>query len=55
MPDKGKPVDYWLPRSEADDYVRCTICREIFDMRELDRVLYHLHGQEVDFFEISLA
>ena len=48
MPNKGKPLGPRPPRHKAAHYVRCTICGEIFDMRELDQVLDHLHGQEVE-------
>lgn len=41
MPEQGRP-DGWQPRSEADHYIRCTICGEVFDMRDLGQVLDHL-------------
>ena len=47
MPEQGRP-DGWQPQSEADHYIRCTICGEWLDMRDLWQVLDHLHGQEIE-------
>lgn len=33
-------------QSESEHFVRCTICGEWLDMRDLGDVLDHLHGQE---------
>lgn len=48
MPEEGKPTGSWHPEREADHYIRCTICGEMFDMRDLGQVLDHLHGQEIE-------
>lgn len=49
MYKEGKPGGAGpQPQSEADHYIRCTICGETFDMRDLGQVLDHLHGQEIE-------
>ena len=47
MPSEGRPVG-WQPRCEADHFIRCTICGELLDMRDLGEVLEHLHGQDIE-------
>lgn len=48
MAEDGKPVGTWQPHCEADHFIRCTICGEVFDMRDLGQVVDHLHGQEIE-------
>ncbi|TWB66650.1 hypothetical protein [Bradyrhizobium sacchari] len=48
MAEKGKPSGSWRPQCEADHYIRCPICGELLDMRDLGEVLDHLHGQEIE-------
>jgi transcription initiation factor IIE alpha subunit len=33
---------------EHDHYIRCPICGELLDMRDLGEVIDHLHGQEIE-------
>ncbi|MCK1622410.1 hypothetical protein IVA98_03955 [Bradyrhizobium sp. 160] len=46
MVTEGKPLG-WAPQDEREHFIRCTICDEWLDMRDLGEVLDHLHGQEV--------
>ena len=34
-------------RDERKHFIRCTICGDWLDMRDLDQDLDHLHGQEI--------
>jgi hypothetical protein len=36
----GKP-DGWTPQGDGDHYAYCQTCRQWFDVRELEAVLYH--------------
>jgi len=36
------------PQSEAEHFIRCTICGETFDMRDLGQVIEHLHGLKIE-------
>lgn len=47
-PWKERRAGNWRSRSEADHFIRCTICGERFDMRDLSKALDHLHGQEIE-------
>jgi hypothetical protein len=37
---KGKPHG-WTPQGEGDHYAYCKPCRQWFDVREVEAVLYH--------------
>ncbi|MCK1287266.1 hypothetical protein IVB41_25500 [Bradyrhizobium sp. 44] len=43
---EGKPEGP-APQNERDHFIRCTICGEMIDMRDLGEVMDHLHGQDV--------
>lgn len=45
---EGKPGGAGPPLHEGDHFIRCTICGEMLDMRDLGQVLDHLHGQEIE-------
>ncbi|WP_192859598.1 hypothetical protein [Bradyrhizobium sp. DOA9] len=47
MTSEGKPLG-WTPRDEREHFIRCPVCGEMLDMRDLSEVLEHLHGQEVE-------
>jgi hypothetical protein len=44
---EGKP-DGPAPQNERNHFIRCTICGEMLDMRDLGDVLDHLHGEEIE-------
>ena len=41
-PDTGKPVEV---ENEADHFMECGVCGQMFDMRDLDDVGYHLNEE----------
>ncbi len=47
MTSEGRPVGPPV-RSEAEHFIRCPICGEMIDMRDLAQVMEHLHGQEIE-------
>ncbi|MCK1625916.1 hypothetical protein IVA98_22660 [Bradyrhizobium sp. 160] len=47
MTSEGKPLG-WTPRDERDHFIRCPVCGETLDMRDLAQVIDHLHGQDVE-------
>lgn len=47
MTEEGKPMG-WQPQGESDHFIRCPICGEMLDVRKLDEVIEHLHGQEIE-------
>jgi hypothetical protein len=47
MATEGKPLG-WRPQEERDHFIRCQICGELLDMRDLGEVLDHLHGQGIE-------
>lgn len=44
---EGKPQGP-APQSESDHLIRCTICGQMLDMRDLGDVLAHLRGEEIE-------
>ncbi|MGY4629088.1 hypothetical protein [Bradyrhizobium sp. USDA 4486] len=48
MPREGKPQGDWRLQRESDHFIRCTVCGELLDMRDLGEVLEHLHWQHVE-------
>lgn len=44
---EGKPGGNWHPRCETDQFIRCTICGEWLDMRNLGEALDHQHGRNI--------
>ena len=42
----------WKPKTELENFGRCQVCGEVFDCRDLDQVLNHLHGGKVEMVEI---
>jgi transcription initiation factor IIE alpha subunit len=47
MVTPGRPAD-GKELEERDHYIRCPICGEMLDMRDLGDVIDHLHGQEIE-------
>ncbi|TWI73615.1 hypothetical protein IQ16_01753 [Bradyrhizobium huanghuaihaiense] len=46
MAIEGKPIGH--AQDEPEHFIRCTICGEPLDMRDLAQVLDHLHEQNVE-------
>ncbi|WP_313754578.1 hypothetical protein [Bradyrhizobium sp. WYCCWR 12699] len=46
MPTEGKSPGF-TAEDEREHFIRCTICGELFDMRDLGQVLDHLHGEQI--------
>jgi hypothetical protein len=42
----GRP-DGWTPQGDGDHYAHCETCRQWFDVRQLEAVLYHEKPEHV--------
>lgn len=42
MSIRGLPLG-WKPESELDHFMKCPVCGEVFDMRNLGQAMEHIH------------
>ena len=47
--DAGRDPD-GIAQTEADHYGNCPVCGAFVDMRDLDQVLAHTHGEDISCF-----
>jgi hypothetical protein len=40
-----------VAQCEADYFVKCPICSQLFEIRNLAQVVEHIHGSEIDVLE----
>lgn len=49
-PSQGQPKG-WTPKTELENFMECPVCGKMFDCRQLDQVMNHLHGGKVEMVE----
>jgi hypothetical protein len=50
-PSQGQPKG-WKPKTELENFGRCPVCGELFDCRDLEQVMAHIHGGKAEMMEI---